>query len=85
MTVMFDSCLIYPPPFPPRPALPCPAPALQSGEDESQWVEELLKLHTARVRDVELLTGLDLYRSTNMTYSSTLRLKTHLSTFEGDD
>lgn len=59
--------------------------ACNSGEDESQWVEELLKLHTARVRDVELLTGLDLYRSTNLTYTSTLRLKTHLSTFEGDD
>ncbi|XP_075900011.1 autotaxin-like [Nelusetta ayraudi] len=59
--------------------------ACNSGEDESHWVEELLKLHTARVRDVELLTGLDLYRSTNLTYSSTLRLKTHLSTFEGDN
>ncbi|XP_076027638.1 autotaxin-like isoform X2 [Genypterus blacodes] len=56
-----------------------------SGEDESQWVEDLLKLHTARVRDVEILTGLDLYRSTNLTYTSTLSLKTHLSTFESDD
>uniref|UniRef100_A0A672YUF7 SMB domain-containing protein n=1 Tax=Sphaeramia orbicularis TaxID=375764 RepID=A0A672YUF7_9TELE len=54
-------------------------------EDESQWVEDLLKLHTARVRDVEILTGLDLYRSTNLTYTSTLSLKTHLHTFESDD
>uniref|UniRef100_A0A667XTW6 Ectonucleotide pyrophosphatase/phosphodiesterase 2 n=1 Tax=Myripristis murdjan TaxID=586833 RepID=A0A667XTW6_9TELE len=56
-----------------------------SAEDESQWVEELLKLHTARVRDVELLTGLDLYRSTNLTYTDTLSLKTYLHTFESDD
>uniref|UniRef100_A0A3B4Y3K8 Ectonucleotide pyrophosphatase/phosphodiesterase 2 n=1 Tax=Seriola lalandi dorsalis TaxID=1841481 RepID=A0A3B4Y3K8_SERLL len=59
--------------------------ACNSGEDESQWVEDLLKLHTARVRDVEILTGLDLYRSTNLTYTSTLSLKTRLHTFESDD
>lgn len=58
---------------------------VQSAEDESQWVEELLKLHTARVRDVELLTGLDLFRSTNLTYSDTLSLKTRLHTFQRDD
>nr|XP_057903443.1 ectonucleotide pyrophosphatase/phosphodiesterase family member 2-like [Doryrhamphus excisus] len=54
-------------------------------DDEQQWVEDLLKLHTARVRDVEILTGLDLYRSTNQTYSSTLSLKTYMHTFESDD
>ena len=59
--------------------------SLQSVEEESQWVEDLLKLHTARVRDVEILTGLDLYRSTNLTYTSTLSLKTYLQTFESDD
>ncbi|KAG8004828.1 Ectonucleotide pyrophosphatase/phosphodiesterase family member 2, partial [Nibea albiflora] len=59
--------------------------ACNNAEDESQWVEDLLKLHTARVRDVEILTGLDLYRSTNLTYTSTLSLKTHLHTFESDD
>ncbi|GLD59508.1 ectonucleotide pyrophosphatase/phosphodiesterase family member 2-like protein [Lates japonicus] len=59
--------------------------ACNSAEDESQWVEDLLKLHTARVRDVEILTGLDLYRSTNLTYTSTLSLKTYLHTFESDD
>lgn len=58
---------------------------LQNAEEESQWVEDLLKLHTARVRDVEILTGLDLYRSTNLTYTSTLSLKTYLHTFESDD
>lgn len=56
-----------------------------SADDESQWVEDLLKLHTARVRDVEILTGLDLYRSINLTYTSTLSLKTYLHTFESDD
>ncbi|KAF1382050.1 hypothetical protein PFLUV_G00160390, partial [Perca fluviatilis] len=59
--------------------------ACNSVEDESQWVEDLLKLHTARVRDVEILTGLDLYRSTNLTSTSTLSLKTYLHTFESDD
>uniref|UniRef100_A0A674B1L8 Ectonucleotide pyrophosphatase/phosphodiesterase 2 n=1 Tax=Salmo trutta TaxID=8032 RepID=A0A674B1L8_SALTR len=56
----------------------------KSSEDESQWVEELLKLHTARVRDVEILTGLDLYRSTTLNYTQTLSLKTYLHTFESD-
>ncbi|CAF93837.1 unnamed protein product, partial [Tetraodon nigroviridis] len=58
--------------------------ACNSAEDESEWVEELLKRHTARVRDVEILTGLDLYRSTNLTYVSTLSLKTRLHTFQSD-
>lgn len=57
----------------------------QSHEDESLWVEDLLKLHTARVRDIEILTGLDLFRSTNLTYTGTLSLKTYLHTFESDD
>lgn len=59
--------------------------SLQSAKDESKWVEDLLKLHTARVRDVEILTGLDLYRSTNLTYTGTLSLKTHMHTFDSDD
>uniref|UniRef100_A0A3B5B920 Ectonucleotide pyrophosphatase/phosphodiesterase family member 2-like n=1 Tax=Stegastes partitus TaxID=144197 RepID=A0A3B5B920_9TELE len=59
--------------------------ACNSPEEESQWVEDLLKLHTARVRDVEILAGLDLYRSTNLTYTDTLTLKTYLHTFESDD
>uniref|UniRef100_A0A4W5PU70 Ectonucleotide pyrophosphatase/phosphodiesterase 2 n=1 Tax=Hucho hucho TaxID=62062 RepID=A0A4W5PU70_9TELE len=56
----------------------------KSSDDESQWVEELLKLHTARVRDVEILTGLDMYRSTTLNYTQTLSLKTYLHTFESD-
>ncbi|XP_046875784.1 ectonucleotide pyrophosphatase/phosphodiesterase family member 2 isoform X2 [Hypomesus transpacificus] len=56
-----------------------------SAEEESQWVEELLHLHTARVRDVEILTGLDLYRGTNLTLPHALSLKTYLRTFEADD
>uniref|UniRef100_A0A8C1VBT6 SMB domain-containing protein n=1 Tax=Cyprinus carpio TaxID=7962 RepID=A0A8C1VBT6_CYPCA len=55
-----------------------------SWEDESRWVEDLLKLHSARVRDVELLTGLDFYRSAALPYTRVLALKTHMQTFEDD-
>ncbi|KAI4876708.1 hypothetical protein NFI96_017987 [Prochilodus magdalenae] len=55
-----------------------------SSEGPSVWVEEILRTHTARVRDVELLTGLDLYRSTPLPYTQILTLKTHMHTFEGD-
>uniref|UniRef100_A0A672NWB1 Ectonucleotide pyrophosphatase/phosphodiesterase 2 n=1 Tax=Sinocyclocheilus grahami TaxID=75366 RepID=A0A672NWB1_SINGR len=55
-----------------------------SREDESRWVEDLLKLHTARVRDVELLTGLDFYRSAALPYTRVLALKTRMRTFEDD-
>ncbi|KAK2887799.1 hypothetical protein Q8A67_016027 [Cirrhinus molitorella] len=55
-----------------------------SREDESRWVEDLLKLHTARMRDVELLTGLDFFRSTALPYTRVLTLKTHMRTFETD-
>ncbi|KAM4042778.1 ectonucleotide pyrophosphatase/phosphodiesterase family member 3 isoform 2-T2 [Anomaloglossus baeobatrachus] len=50
---------------------------------EAEWVEERLKAHAARVRDVELLTGLDFFRKkqgTNIT--EVLQLKTFLPTFE---
>lgn len=59
--------------------------ACNNAEPESQWVEDLLKMHTARVRDMEILTGLDLFRSTNLTYTDALSLKTRLHTFENDD
>ncbi|KAM9308453.1 autotaxin [Gastrophryne carolinensis] len=55
-----------------------------SSEDESKWVEELLKMHTARVRDIEQLTGLDFYRKTNRVYTEILSLKTYLHTFESE-
>ncbi|XP_026559381.1 ectonucleotide pyrophosphatase/phosphodiesterase family member 2 isoform X2 [Pseudonaja textilis] len=55
-----------------------------SSEDESRWVEELLKMHTARVRDIEQLTGLDFYRKTSRSYPEILSLKTYLHTFESE-
>lgn len=56
--------------------------ASQSSEEPSHWVEEILCTHTARIRDVELLTGLDFYRSIVLPYTNTLALKTYLHTFE---
>ncbi|XP_046702061.1 ectonucleotide pyrophosphatase/phosphodiesterase family member 2 isoform X2 [Silurus meridionalis] len=53
-------------------------------EDESKWVEELMKMHTARVRDVEILTGLDFYRRTGRSYTEILSLKTYLHTYESE-
>ena len=55
-----------------------------SSEDESKWVEELMKMHTARVRDIEHLTGLDFYRKTSRSYSEILTLKTYLHTYESE-
>nr|XP_023669473.1 ectonucleotide pyrophosphatase/phosphodiesterase family member 2 isoform X1 [Paramormyrops kingsleyae] len=55
-----------------------------SSEDESRWVEELMKMHTARVRDVEILTGLDFYRRTSRSYTEILSLKTYLHTYESE-
>uniref|UniRef100_A0AAR2L6Q0 SMB domain-containing protein n=1 Tax=Pygocentrus nattereri TaxID=42514 RepID=A0AAR2L6Q0_PYGNA len=55
-----------------------------SSEDESKWVEELMKMHTARVRDVELLTGLDFFRRTSQSYTDVLSLKTYLHTYESE-
>ncbi|XP_067402852.1 ectonucleotide pyrophosphatase/phosphodiesterase family member 1 [Emydura macquarii macquarii] len=45
------------------------------------WVEELMRFHTARVRDVELLTGLSFYQDRKQPVSDILQLKTYLSTF----
>ncbi|XP_063307183.1 ectonucleotide pyrophosphatase/phosphodiesterase family member 2 isoform X4 [Pelobates fuscus] len=55
-----------------------------NSEDESNWVENLLKMHTARVRDIEHLTGLDFYRKTNRSYTEILSLKTYLHTYEDE-
>ncbi|XP_061461626.1 ectonucleotide pyrophosphatase/phosphodiesterase family member 2 isoform X1 [Rhineura floridana] len=55
-----------------------------SSEDESRWVEDLLKMHTARVRDIEQLTSLDFFRKTSRSYTEILALKTYLHTFESD-
>lgn len=51
---------------------------LQTGEDLT-WVEDWLKFHTARVRDVELLTGLSFYHN-RLSVEQTLQLKTFLQT-----
>ncbi|XP_034016259.1 ectonucleotide pyrophosphatase/phosphodiesterase family member 3 [Thalassophryne amazonica] len=47
----------------------------KSAEAESHWVEELMWFHQARVKDVEWLTGLDLYQE-NTEGSQLLQLKT---------
>ncbi|XP_044278041.1 ectonucleotide pyrophosphatase/phosphodiesterase family member 2 isoform X1 [Varanus komodoensis] len=57
---------------------------LNSSEDESRWVEELLKMHTARIRDIEQLTSLDFFRKTSRSYTEILSLKTFLYTFESE-
>ncbi|XP_006127349.2 ectonucleotide pyrophosphatase/phosphodiesterase family member 1 [Pelodiscus sinensis] len=45
------------------------------------WIEERMRFHTARVRDVELLTGLSFYQDRKQPVSDILQLKTYLSTF----
>ncbi|XP_041418878.1 venom phosphodiesterase 1 isoform X2 [Xenopus laevis] len=49
---------------------------------ESEWVLERLHAHAARVRDVELLTGLDFYQEQKQSVQEILQLKTFLPTFE---
>uniref|UniRef100_A0A8C4R5L4 Uncharacterized protein n=1 Tax=Eptatretus burgeri TaxID=7764 RepID=A0A8C4R5L4_EPTBU len=44
-------------------------------------VEQLLQLHRARVRDVELITGLNFYSDTSLPINEVLALKTLLNTF----
>ncbi|KAM9563935.1 ectonucleotide pyrophosphatase/phosphodiesterase family member 3 isoform 1-T1 [Guaruba guarouba] len=48
----------------------------------SEWVEERVQAHSARVQDVELLTGLDFYQERKEPVSEILQLKTFLPTFE---
>uniref|UniRef100_A0A667Z7E2 Ectonucleotide pyrophosphatase/phosphodiesterase 2 n=1 Tax=Myripristis murdjan TaxID=586833 RepID=A0A667Z7E2_9TELE len=55
-----------------------------SSEEESRWVEDLMRMHTARVRDVELLSGLDFYRRTTRSYPEILSLKTYMHTYESE-
>ncbi|XP_047590431.1 ectonucleotide pyrophosphatase/phosphodiesterase family member 3 [Lutra lutra] len=49
---------------------------------EAVWIEERWQAHIARVRDVELLTGLDFYQEKLRPVSEILQLKTYLPTFE---
>ncbi|NXP28897.1 ENPP3 phosphodiesterase, partial [Scytalopus superciliaris] len=51
----------------------------------SEWVEERIQAHSARVRDVELLTGLDFYQERNEPISEILKLKTFLPIFETEN
>ncbi|XP_043919637.1 ectonucleotide pyrophosphatase/phosphodiesterase family member 1 [Protopterus annectens] len=55
------------------------------GKNESQWVEERIRFHVARVRDVELLTGLSFYHGRIQAVTDILQLKTFLPSFEEDD
>ncbi|XP_038655790.1 ectonucleotide pyrophosphatase/phosphodiesterase family member 3-like [Scyliorhinus canicula] len=52
-----------------------------NGKEESQWVEERIWAHTARVRDVELITGLDFYQDRKQSATEILQLKTFLPEF----
>uniref|UniRef100_I3MMP4 ENPP1-3/EXOG-like endonuclease/phosphodiesterase domain-containing protein n=2 Tax=Ictidomys tridecemlineatus TaxID=43179 RepID=I3MMP4_ICTTR len=42
------------------------------------WIKERFKAHIARVRDIELLTGLDFYQEKAQPVSEILQLKTYL-------
>ncbi|XP_004422383.1 PREDICTED: ectonucleotide pyrophosphatase/phosphodiesterase family member 1 [Ceratotherium simum simum] len=55
------------------------------GKHESSWVEELLRLHRARITDVELITGLSFYQERKEPVSDILKLKTHLPIFNQED
>ncbi|XP_067467965.1 venom phosphodiesterase 1 isoform X1 [Thunnus thynnus] len=48
----------------------------KSTEAESLWVEDLMWFHQSRVRDVELITGLDFYQGSNRPIPELLRVKT---------
>ncbi|XP_049756755.1 ectonucleotide pyrophosphatase/phosphodiesterase family member 3 isoform X1 [Elephas maximus indicus] len=49
---------------------------------EAVWIEERWHAHIARVRDVELLTGLDFYQEKAQPVSEILQLKTYLPILE---
>uniref|UniRef100_A0A672FN01 Extracellular Endonuclease subunit A domain-containing protein n=1 Tax=Salarias fasciatus TaxID=181472 RepID=A0A672FN01_SALFA len=48
----------------------------RSSEVESEWVEDLMWFHQARVRDVEWITGLDFFQDSGRPIEELLRLKT---------
>ncbi|XP_057683272.1 venom phosphodiesterase CdcPDE [Corythoichthys intestinalis] len=48
----------------------------KSAEDEASWVEDHIWFHQTRVRDVEWITGLDLYQDSLRPIPELLRLKT---------
>ncbi|XP_078712862.1 venom phosphodiesterase CdcPDE-like isoform X1 [Lampetra fluviatilis] len=54
----------------------------QTGAAQEAWVEERVRTHTARVRDVELLSGLSFYQDPSRDQNQVLRSKTYLHVFE---
>ncbi|KAF3834345.1 hypothetical protein F7725_025549 [Dissostichus mawsoni] len=48
----------------------------KSTEAESQWVEDLMWFHQARLRDVEWITGLDFYQESDRPIPELLKVKT---------
>ncbi|KAK5910753.1 hypothetical protein CgunFtcFv8_004989 [Champsocephalus gunnari] len=48
----------------------------KSIEAESQWVEDLMWFHQARIRDVEWITGLDFYQESDRPIPELLKVKT---------
>uniref|UniRef100_A0A8C6TQ64 Ectonucleotide pyrophosphatase/phosphodiesterase family member 3 n=1 Tax=Neogobius melanostomus TaxID=47308 RepID=A0A8C6TQ64_9GOBI len=48
----------------------------ESAASEEQWVEQLMWFHQSRVRDVELLAGLDLYQGSSRPITELLQMKT---------
>ncbi|XP_061093183.1 venom phosphodiesterase CdcPDE [Conger conger] len=57
------------------PHRPTNSEVCNSHEAESQWVEDLMWFHQSRVRDVELVTGLDFYQGSNRPIPELLQLK----------
>ncbi|KAJ8394659.1 hypothetical protein AAFF_G00044620 [Aldrovandia affinis] len=49
--------------------------ACNSNEAETQWVENLMWFHQCKVKDVELITGLDFYQGSNRPIPELLQLK----------
>ncbi|XP_075059188.1 ectonucleotide pyrophosphatase/phosphodiesterase family member 1 [Mixophyes fleayi] len=50
----------------------------ENKDKESLWIKELLRFHTARVRDIELLTALSFFHNTKYSVSELLQVKTFL-------
>ncbi|XP_056299262.1 ectonucleotide pyrophosphatase/phosphodiesterase family member 3 isoform X2 [Pseudoliparis swirei] len=48
----------------------------KSSQAEAHWVEDLVWFHKSRVRDVELITGLDFYQGSGRPIADLLRMKT---------
>uniref|UniRef100_A0A8C7Z1Q4 SMB domain-containing protein n=1 Tax=Oryzias sinensis TaxID=183150 RepID=A0A8C7Z1Q4_9TELE len=63
--------------------LPHRADASESCKEASRWVEDHMWFHQARVRDVELITGLDFYQGSKRPVAELLKTKTR-PTFNRD-